>query len=528
MATLTVVAVTTGCNLQSVRDSLLPRTAKEAAYQTASLNPSSDPFAQQGDGVYRGPKTPGWWNGAGVPPEQNGEYDDVWARIRSGMQLSHVGDGRVKRELKWFSSKQDYLDRTAERGRPYLPYIAEQVELRAMPMELALLPIVESAFQPLARSSMSAAGIWQFMPATGRFYGLKQTWWYDGRRDVVHSTRAALDYLEKLARDFDGDWLLAVAAYNAGEGNVQRAINRNVKRGKPTDFWSLDLPRETESYVPKLLAIATLVYDPAAHGVTLTPIPTEQYFDIVELDGQIDLVLAAELAGISMEELQRLNPGFSRWATDPEGPHQLVLPVGSTELFVRRLATVPDERRVRLAHHKVRSGESLGGIAARYGTSVREIKRLNKLRGSVIRVGQSLAVPGGGRGGESLQATSGNSRSTGGTYVVRNGDNLWLIARRHGMSVKAIARDNGLSESAVLRPGQTLKVASSDSAAATGTGASNSRRVSYTVQSGDSLWEISRRFNVSIQSLKRWNKLRGNALKPGQRLYVHVPGGSAT
>ena len=540
VATITLVAITSGCSVQSLRDSLLPRSAAEAARATVSLDPARSDSDRETGATYQGPKHPSWWTGGAstesIPAEIATQgFDDSWERIRSGMRLPHVGDGRVKREIAWFAKRQDYLDRVAERATPYLPYITEQVAARDMPMEIALLPIVESAFQPLARSSMSAAGIWQFMPATGRVYGLKQTWWYDGRRDVVNSTRAALDYLQKLVTDFEGDWLLAVAAYNAGEGNVQRAIDRNRRRGKPTDFWSLDLPRETESYVPKLLAVAALVANPDDYGVTLRPIPNEQYFDLVDLDGQIDLALAADLADISMDELKRLNPGFSRWATDPEGPHQLVLPVGSTELFSQRLAGIPDEDRVRWAHHKVRNGESLGLIARRYRTSVRELQRLNKLRGTLIRVGQSLVVPASGLSAATMSAAAGAGNTATDdtphrtTYVVRNGDSLWLIARQHGTSVKSIARSNGLSTSSVLRPGQTLKVvATSDDIVASAAAEPSLRRISYTVRSGDSLWRISRRFGVSVGSVKRWNQLRGSALRPGQRLKLYVESASAT
>jgi len=535
-----LAATSSACNFQALRETAAERSAAQAAAETVELNPSAGGGVAP-RGVYKGPKNPGWWTGTGVAAEiVPGASDDIWERIRAGMTLAHTGDGRVKRELQWWKSKQDYLDRTAERGRPYLMHIVDQVEARGMPLEIALLPVVESAFQPLARSSMSAAGIWQFMPATGRVYGLKQNWWYDGRRDIVHSTRAALDYLQKLVTDFDGDWLLAIAAYNAGEGNVQRAIERNRRRGKPTDFWSLDLPRETEAYVPKLLAVSTLVANPDDYGITLAPIPNEAYFDVVEIDGQIELALAARLAGISIEELRTLNPGFQRWATDPEGPHQLVLPVGTTADFVQRLAAVPSQARVTWAHHKVRRGESLGLIASRYGTSIGELKRLNNLNGTLIRVGQTLLVPSSGpSSGMSAQTTTDGApppSASGATaeYIVQAGDSLWSIARRHGISVRSLAGSNGLSKSTVLQPGQKLQLAvpaSSDAASATGIVAGNSstlRRISYTVRAGDSLWDISRRFRVSVGSLKRWNELQSTSLQPGQRLHVYVADASPT
>ena len=524
--------LSSACNFQALRILDPTRSAAQAAAETALLEPELDGREHGRPTAHQGPRPPMWWSAGdrGVAPADTaGEHDDIWARIRAGMQLRHAGDERFERELQSFSARPDYLDRTAERGRPYLPYIVDQLDRRGMPQELALLPVIESAFRPRAYSAMRAAGIWQFMPATGRVYGLKQTWWYDGRRDIVHSTRAALDYLQKLATDFDGDWLLAIAAYNAGEGNVQRAIERNRRRGKPTDFWSLDLPRETEAHVPRLLAIAAIVADPASHGVVLAPIPDEQYFDVVELDGQIELALAADLADISLEELKDLNPGFHRWATDPDGPHELVLPAGSSDLFVERLASVPLDERVRWSHHKVRSGDTLGHLAARYGTSVSALQRLNKLGGTRIRVGQSLLVP--ARDGVLASADvppQGAAPRATARYRVRSGDSLWTIARRHGTSVRQLARLNDLSSRSVLRPGQELLVARAMTGTSAGGAADGLRRISYTVRPGDSLWEISRRFRVSVGSLKRWNSLHGSALKPGQRLDVYVPQASAT
>ena len=222
-------------------------------------------------------------------PQDTG-YDNIWVRIRAGMTLDRELDqATVRSKLAWYSSHQAYLDRVAERATPYLYYIVEELEARDMPLELALLPIVESAYQPLAYSRSHAAGIWQFIPATGRRYGLKQNWWYDGRRDIVAATRAALDYLQFLHDEFDGNWQHAVAAYNAGENNVLRAIRHNRSRGRSTAFWHLGLPRETRGYVPALLAIAEIVANPGKHGVSLQPIANEPYFKRIAIGGQIDL-----------------------------------------------------------------------------------------------------------------------------------------------------------------------------------------------------------------------------------------------
>ncbi len=285
-----------------------------------------------------------------APPEKA----DLWHRARTRFVLNLEDDRpSLTRETEWYQRNQQYMDRVSDRARLYLHHIVTEVERRDLPGELAMLPVVESAYQPFAYSPARASGIWQFIPSTGRLYGLRYSWWYDGRRDVVESTRAALDYLEKLHAEFSGDWLLALAAYNSGEGNVRKAIRRNRRAGKPVDFWSLKLPRETRSYVPRLLAVSAIVADPDHYGLTLKPIPDDPYFAAAQLDGQIDRALAAEMAEVSLEELYLLNPGFSRWATDPDGPHQLLLPVSSVPDFEQRLAELPADQRIRWHRHVI-------------------------------------------------------------------------------------------------------------------------------------------------------------------------------
>jgi len=243
--------------------------------------------------------------------------DDLLVRLREALALPVVDNPAVQLELAWYRSHPDYLDRVFNRADRYLYYIVDELERRGMPVDLALLPVVESAFDPFAYSHGRAAGLWQIIPGTGRQLGVTQNWWYDGRRDVVDSTRAALDYLERLHGLFGGDWLLAVAGYNSGEGNVARAIARAEATGEPIDFWHLRpyLPVETRAYVPRLLAIQALTADPAAYAVTLPNLRNVPHFELVATAGQIDMALAAELAGITTDQLYGLNPGVNRWAT---------------------------------------------------------------------------------------------------------------------------------------------------------------------------------------------------------------------
>src|SRR5688572_14423263 len=307
---------------------------------------------------------------------------DLFVRLRSRFTFTMPQDPAVERERAWYARNQAYLDRVFQRGDLYLFHIAGELEERGMPAELALLPVVESAFDPFAYSHGRAAGLWQIIPGTGKRLGLTQNWWSDGRRDVLESTRAALDYLEQLHDQFDGDWLLAVAGYNSGEGNVARALKKAAAAGKPQDFWGIKsyLPAETRTYVPRLLAIAALVGDPAAHGVTLPELRNEARFAVVETGGQIDMALAANLAGIETDALYALNPGVNRWATDPEGPHRLLLPLEQAPTFAAALAGLGERELVQWTRHRVRPGETIGGIADRYQTTAAVLRELNELR----------------------------------------------------------------------------------------------------------------------------------------------------
>jgi membrane-bound lytic murein transglycosylase D len=463
---------------------------------------------------------------------------DLWHRARTRFVLDLEDRPSLNREKEWFQRNQDYMDRVSDRARLYLHHIVSEVERRNLPGELAMLPVVESAYQPFAYSPARASGIWQFIPSTGRVYGLRYSWWYDGRRDVVESTRAALDYLEKLHAEFAGDWLLALAAYNSGEGNVRKAINRNLRAGKPIDFWSLQLPQETRSYVPRLLAVSAIVSNPDDYGLTLKSIPDEPYFASTELDGQIDLALAAEMAKVSLEELYLLNPGFSRWATDPDGPHRLLLPVDAISDFELRLAELPADERIRWHRHVIKSGDTLGTIADTYRTSVAALKQANNIRGSTIREGRSLLVPMASRSLADYQLSADMRRAmrrgipgSGNKiiYQVRTGDSLWVISRRFGVSVNKLASWNGLSKHSVLRPGKRLVIwrgSEPTEAAATVTKVATAQAPGeatqaslHVVRRGDNLWTIAQRYQLSSGSLAEWNRIERDAvLQPGQTL----------
>ena len=466
---------------------------------------------------------------------------DVWHRIREGFTLAETDHPRLQRELDWYARHPGYMHRVAERATPYMYYIIETIEENNLPSELALLPIVESAFQPFAYSHGRAAGIWQFIPSTGRRFGLKQNYWYDGRRDVYAATQAAVTLLETLNRQFDGDWLLALAAYNSGSGTVKSAIRRNQRRGKPTDFWSLDLPPETRAYVPKLLALKQLVADPEAYDIELDLIPDEPYFARVELNWQIDLARAADLADISLDELYRLNPGYNRWATAPDGPHHLLIPLEKTDIFAVNLESLPPEQRIRWIRHKIRPGDTLSTIAVKYNTSIYTIKKVNRIRGSFLRAGRSLTIPVASQSAasyrlsetqrvKSLQNTPRNGVKI--VHIVQPGDTFWDLAQLHNVNVRALAKWNGMAPRDPLVPGQKLVIWSRNGAKTSSLEKavftlpqqrSVTKRIGYKVRRGDSLAKISRKFQVSVAQLRRWNNLpKGKYLQPGQRLTLYV------
>lgn len=285
-------------------------------------------------------------NKAEINKTAESHKDTVWARLLSLYSLPKIENERIDREIEWYLNHPQALNTIQQRAEPYLHLILDEVEAKHIPGELALLPVVESAFVPNANSRVDASGLWQFMPATGRMFGLQQNSWYDGRRDVYASTKAATTYLKQLSETFDGDWLLALASYNWGKGNVKKSIERNEGRNLPTDYWSLNMPNETANYVPRLLAIAKIFANADEYNVNLHHIPNKPYFEVVHLDSQLNLNKAAEMANMSLHDFMKLNPGFNKSKTAPEGagPRRLLIPVAQAESFKENLAQLPFEQ----------------------------------------------------------------------------------------------------------------------------------------------------------------------------------------
>jgi membrane-bound lytic murein transglycosylase D len=459
-------------------------------------------------------------------------HGDVIARIRGKLSLPQVSHPRVDREIEWLQRNPDYLARVFGRAQRYLHHIVNEVEAQGLPGDLALLPVVESAFNPFAYSRAHASGLWQFIAPTGERHGMRRNYYQDQRRDVLESTRGALEFLTQLRDRFDGDWFLAIAAYNYGSGNVQRAINRNRALQRNTDFFSLSLPAETRAYVPKLIALARMVREPERYGFYLPPIPDAPYFRVVPTDGPVDLRLMAELAGVDTEELHALNPSWNRWITDPEGPHRVLVPEVVAEGFTAKLASLDGNGRARLAVHTVAPGESLTSIAGRYKVPESFVERVNAGKRADLRPGDELWVPAGDV--SQLRAGLGADMERR-VHRVKSGESLWSISRRYGMSVSQLARMNHISTKAMLQPGQRLQVAGSGGSAApaesSGGGkpqvAAANGKVNYKVRRGDTLSTIARRFEVTVRELQAWNNMgRSTSLRAGQSLTIHVGGGA--
>lgn len=405
-------------------------------------------------------------------------YAHAWNRMRDNLQLPEARDARLDRQIAWYQRNASSLRNALDRADPFMGWILDQLESQNLPAELALLPVIESGYQPLARSPGGASGLWQFIPGTGNRFGLNESRWYDGRRDVIASTQAALEYFAFLRDEFSGDWLLALAAYNCGEGTVARAMQRNRSRGLPEDFWHLNLPTHTQDYVLKLLALRNIVTTPGHYGLKLPNLDAETQIALVETHGQLDLGQAADLAGISMDDIRRLNPGLKRRATAPNG--QLVIPVEAAEKFAARLANLDDDDRTDTAAQP--EPDTSSSVAAA-------------------------------------------SAASGSLYKVRSGDTVWSISRRHKVSVQQLLTLNDLPADAKLRIGQTLRVnAAEDIAVAAAPTTPKSRQtLQYTVRRGDSLMQISRRYRVTVSNLRAWNDLKSDQyLQPGQKLTLYL------
>ncbi len=508
------------------------------------------------------------------------KHNTVWDRMLSLYALPDIDNERVDRELNWYLSHPDYIARIQERAAPYMHLILDEIEAKNIPGELALLPVVESAFIPEAYSRSDASGLWQFIPSTGRMFGLQQNSWYDGRRDVLTSTKAAASFLQDLGESFDGDWCLALASYNYGKGNIRKAILRNEYDNLPTNYWSLDLPKETSDYVPRLLAVAKLFANAEHYGIHLQNIPNKAYCEVVNVGSQLDLDKAAELAHTPLSHFLKLNPGFKKASTAPQGPHHLLIPKAHAQEFKTALAHLPYEERVEQRRqneelleekihqneliakkmrededrieamrkreviisakqsypqsseptqkYRVSRGENLSEIAKKYGTTTVALQQANHLPKSSVNAGTYLKVPSNHvPPSKHLDKVIKTKPVTGGqVYVVKKGDTFFNISKKFAVSRNDIANWNNISPSSNVRLGQKLVIKGSIQQVAS---VAPTHLVRYTVKQGDSLMQLSRKFGVTVNELRKSNPEAGSkGLRPGQHLKILVDNNDRT
>lgn len=399
--------------------------------------------------------------------------NDLWSRIKDGYAMPNLESQYTINHETWYATRPDYVKRMLERSQKYLFHIVEEVEKRGMPTEIALLPMIESAFNPQAYSRSAASGIWQFIPSTGKHFGLQQNWWVDNRRDVTAATSAALTYLQKLHGMF-GTWDLALAAYNAGEGTIQRAIDKNRRQGLPTDYQSLSLPPETQNYVPKLQAIKNIVTHPEQFGLKIGSIPNKPYFARVTTPKQIDAKLAAELAEISFEEFSSLNPSYNRPViTATNEKHQLLLPVWAAERFANNLAQY-DKPLTNWQTYSAKRGERMDSIAKKFGMNVGQLRNVNGLSSSQkVRTSQPILVPAiyhsnasanyinvselEQNNQDSDENLNSNESKRPALHKVKRGDTLQSLANKYDIDSKMLMKINQLKTSK-LKVGQSIQL----------------------------------------------------------------------
>lgn len=446
---------------------------------------------------------------------------DLWQAIRSEMQLEHrITEKRVQQEIRWLQAHPEYWARLGPRMQRYLPYLFARVRERGLPAELAFLPVVESALDPYAFSPYGASGLWQFMRPTAKQYGLPMTEYYDGRRDVIDATEAALNFLQDLHRRFD-DWPLALAAYNAGGGTVSKILRKSQHR----DFFHLRLPRETRAYVPRLLAISAVVAQPEAYGVTLPPIRDVDPLRVIRLPSAYDVAVVAKTLEIGTADIYQFNPGLKRsqWAQDM--PQRLTLPAsyqGTLEDASLLLASVPEAQRITWREIIVKAGDTISELAAANNLSSQQLRVFNHLDNDFLRVGQLLRIP------NTSSISLPNVASTT-SYAVRRGDSLWSIARQSNTSIDRLARLNRIGRRDLLRVGQSIRLPIPNALPTQLSDApSKIRKIQYKVRRGDSLSRIAKKFRVRVSDIVQWNEIMPQRyLRPGQALtlFVDVVGG---
>ena len=435
--------------------------------------------------------------------------EDLWDVIRENSNFQYSADrSEIQKALKIYQNNQYLVDRLSKNGQRYLYHMVDETLKRDMPVELALLPFVESQFDPYAQSPAGASGIWQFILSTAREQGLKRNWWYDGRRDIIASTNSALNYLDSMHRKTN-DWMLAIASFNVGPARIQREVKKNKNQGKQTDFWSLKLPKETSKYLPRLLALLEVIKNPEDYNVDFPFLPNRPYFRVIDIPSQVDLMQVANISGLSIEAVYELNPGFNQWATDPNGPFYLLLPIG----IEIKLNSMSEEELVKWDKYVVKKGDTLTSISKKYMISQALLKEINNLDDDLIFENEELTVP---RGPEWLK----DYLNKPDIYFVSKGDTLWSIAKKYGVQVSDLIVWNDLSTERFLQINQQINIYPKYFVPKKKKKV-NLNDLTYPVKRGDTISKIAKKFGVTGDMIVQWNELKNpEIIYPGQVLDI--------
>ena len=439
--------------------------------------------------------------------------EDLWDVIRENSNFQYSAERlEIQKALKIYQNNQYLVDRLSKNGQRYLYHMVDETLKRDMPVELALLPFIESQFDPYAQSPAGASGIWQFILSTAREQGLKRNWWYDGRRDIIASTNSALNYLDSMYQKTN-DWLLTIASFNVGPARIQREVRKNKNQGKQTDFWSLKLPKETSKYLPRLLALLEVIKNPENYNVNFPFLPNRPYFRIIDIPSQVDLMQVANISGLSIEAVYELNPGFNQWATDPNGPFYLLLPIGIADRFEIRLNSMSEEELVKWDKYVVNKGDTLISISKKYMISQALLKEINNLDDDLIFENEELTVP---RGPEWLK----DYLNKPDIYFVSRGDTLWSIAKKYGVQVSDLIVWNDLSTERYLQINQQINIYPKYFVPKKKKKV-NLNDLTYPVKRGDTISKIAKKFGVTGDLIVQWNELRNpEVIYPGQVLDI--------
>ena len=461
--------------------------------------------------------------------------DNLWDYINHKSKLQHLPDDKIKDYLAWFENHPAYLTRISRRAQLYLYFVIQIMEAQNLPIELALLPVVESAYYPFSYSPDAASGLWQFIPSTGAAYGLKKNWWYDARRDVISSTKAAAKYFKNLSILFDGDILLILAAYNAGSGRLQKAIKKNKSLNKSTDFWHLSLPLETKNYVLKFFALKKIIANPKHYGQNIFAVPNAPVLASITLQSQLDVRTISELSGLDLELIYELNPGLNRWTTPPNIDYQLVLLKEVMPKFKKALHNLPLSSQLEWTRHLIKNNEKLTDIAYIYNLEVAQLKRINQIAKDHLD-GNFFIIPilkdYNNTSYHTLSSTEKakrlSSQKVKTTHLVRPGENLWHIAKQYRVQVASLIVWNKIKKPDLIQIGAPLiiwrqkKIDDALINKNLKTGVKITRKIYYQIRKGDTLSKLARRFKVQIADVKKWNNLASDLIKYGENLIIYV------